>query len=107
MSIVLFANDTTVYVHNDYIDDAIQILNTELSKVASWFDSNKVTINVNKTQVIMFSRKKILTPHNEVIFRNEVVERQNKTKFIGVVVDQHLIAGTSTYKSQKIRNLVT
>ena len=70
-----FADDTTVYVHNDSIDDVIQIPNTELSKVASWFDS-KLTLNVNKIQKRMFSRKK-LNPLNEVILRNEVVESVN------------------------------
>ena len=35
---VLFADGTTVYVHNDSLDDAIQIRNTESSKVASWFN---------------------------------------------------------------------
>ena len=72
------------------MDDAIQILNTELSKVASWFVSCKLTLNVNKTQMIMFSRKKSLTPHNEFILRNEVVERVNKAKFPGEIVEQHL-----------------
>ena len=48
----------TVYVQNDSIDSAIEILNTELAKVALWFDSNKLTLNVNKTQMIMLSRKK-------------------------------------------------
>ena len=55
-----------------------------------WFDSNKLTLNVNKTQMVMLSRKKILTPQNEVILRNEVVQRVNKGKFLGVIVDQHL-----------------
>ena len=59
-------------------------------KVALWFDSNKLTLNGNKTQMIMLSRKKILTPQNEVMLRNEVVQRVNKAKFLGVIVDQHL-----------------
>ena len=70
-------DSTTVYVQNDFIDCAIEILNTELSKVALWFDSNKLTLNLNKTQMIMISLKKILTPQNEVISRNEVVQRVN------------------------------
>ena len=90
LSFVLFADDTTVYVQNDSIDSAIEILNTELAKVALWFDSNKLTLNVNRTQIIMLSLKKILTPQNEVILRNEVVQRVNKAKFPGVIVDQHL-----------------
>ena len=72
-SFVLFADDTTAYVQNDSICSAIEILNTELAKVALWFDSNKLTLNVNKTQMIMLSGKKILTPQNEVILRNEIV----------------------------------
>ena len=31
-----------------------------------------------------------LTPQNEVILRNEVVQQVNKAKFLGVIVDQHL-----------------
>ena len=38
----------------------------------------------------MLSRKQILTPQNEVILRNEVVQLVNKAKFLGVIVDQHL-----------------
>ena len=53
LSFVLFANDTTVYVQNDSIDSAIEIFNTELDKVAFWVDSNKLTLNVNKTQMMM------------------------------------------------------
>ena len=37
----------------------------------------------------MLSRKKILTPQNEVVVRNEVVQQVNKAKFLGVIVDQH------------------
>ena len=43
LSFVLLADDTTVYVQNGSIDIAIEILNTELVKVALWFDSNKRT----------------------------------------------------------------
>ena len=73
LSFVLFADDTTVYVQNNSIDSAIGILNTELAKVALWFDYNKLTLNVNKTQMIMLSHKKILTPQNEVTLQNEIV----------------------------------
>ena len=58
LSFVLFADDTTVYVQNDSIDSAIEILNTELAKVSLWFDSNKITINGNKSQMIMLYRVK-------------------------------------------------
>ena len=61
-----------------------------MGKVSLWFDSNKLTINVNKTQMIMLSCKKNLPPQNEFILWNKVVQRVNKAKFFGVIVDQHL-----------------
>ena len=90
LSFVLFADDTKVYVQHDSIDGAIQILNSELTKVAEWFDSNKLTLNVNKTQMLMMSRKKHLNPQGDVILRNEAIQRVTKEKFLGVIVDQHL-----------------
>ena len=94
LSFVLLVDDTTLYVQNDLIDSAIEILNTELNKEALWFDFNKLTLNVNKTQMIMLPRKKNLTSQNEVILRNEAkflcVIKVNKAKFLGVIIDQHL-----------------
>ena len=82
LSFFLFADDTTVYVQHDSIDGASQILNSELAKVAEWFDSNKLPINVNKTQMIMLSRKKNLNPRGKVILRYEATQRVTKAKFL-------------------------
>ena len=50
-----------IYVQNDSIDGTIEILNTELAKVTLWFDSTKLTLNVNVTKMKMLSPKIILT----------------------------------------------
>ena len=89
LSFVLFADDNTVYVQHDSIDGAIQILNSELAKVAEWFDSNKLTLNVNKIQMLM-SRKENMNPQGDVILYNEAIQRVTKAKFLGLIVDQHL-----------------
>ena len=53
--------------------------------------------------MIMLSCKKILTPQNEVILRNEVVQQVNNAKFLGVIVDQHLnFKGNISMTSQQI-----
>ena len=75
LSLVLFADDTTEYVQHDSIDGAIQILNSELDKASEWFDPNKLTLNVNNTQMLMMSRKKNLNPQGDVILRNEAIQR--------------------------------
>ena len=81
LSFVLFADDTTVYVQHDSIDGVIHILNSELAKVAEWLDSNKLTLNVNKTQMLTMSRKKNLNTQGDVILHNEAIQRVTKAKF--------------------------
>ena len=44
LSFALFADDTTVYVQHGSIDGAIQILNSELAKVAECIDCNKLSL---------------------------------------------------------------
>ena len=44
LSFELIADDRTVYVQNNFIESAIEILITELAKVALWFGSNKLTL---------------------------------------------------------------
>ena len=90
LEFVLIADDTTVYVQHDSIDGTIQILNSELAKIAEWYDSNKLTLNVNKTQMLMLSRNKNLNPQGDVILGNEAIQKVTKAKFLGVIVDQHL-----------------
>ena len=45
--------------------------------------------------MIMLSRKKILTRQNEVNLRNEVVQRVNKAKFLGVI---NTLIGKTTFQ---------
>ena len=90
LSFVLFADDTTLYVQHDSIEGAIQILNSELAKVAEWFDSKKLTLNVNETHRLMMSRKKTLNPQVDAILWNEAIQRVPKAKFLGAIVDQPL-----------------
>ena len=41
--------------------------------------------------MLMMSRKKNLNPHGDVILHNEAIQRVTKAKFLGEIVDQHLI----------------
>ena len=57
--------------------------------MAEWFDSNKLTLTVNKIQMLM-SGEKNLNPQGDVILRNVAIQRVTKAKFLSVIVDQHL-----------------
>ena len=52
-------------------------------------DTNPLTLHVDKTQMLLLSRKKNLNPQGEVL-RNKTMQRVTKTIFLGLIVDQHL-----------------
>ena len=65
---LLFADDTTVFCSGKNIDDLINIVNREMQKLIIWLYVNKLSINTEKTNYILFSlRKKINTSCNVYI----------------------------------------
>ena len=68
----------------------VQFKPSELAMVAEWFDSNKLILNANKTQMLIVSRKKNLNLQGDVILHSEVIQKVTKANFLGIIVDQHL-----------------
>ena len=46
---VVFADDTNLFLSHKNIDTHFAIMNVELEKVSTWFKSNKLSLNVDKT----------------------------------------------------------
>ena len=54
-----------------------------------WFAANKLSLNVEKINFMVFSKKKI--NYNYIIkIDDKVINRVNKTKFLGVFIDENL-----------------
>ena len=68
------------------------IVNMELIKLSEWFRANILSLNVFKTNYILFgSRRKCLSDANFFISINgNIIERATSTKFLGVYIDQDL-----------------
>jgi hypothetical protein len=57
LSSFLLADDTTALKTGPIQHDLINDVNTELKKMASWFQANKMALNVSKTKYIIFHNK--------------------------------------------------
>jgi hypothetical protein len=57
---ILFADDTNVFYSHSCIHTLFQIVNMELELVADWFKANRLSLNLEKTNYIVFKshRKK-------------------------------------------------
>ena len=67
------------------------ITNWELSKISEWLKVNKLLLNVAKTNYILFRpRQKPITVSDTITLDNIAVQQVEVTKFLGVLLDQHL-----------------
>lgn len=93
---ILFADDTNILYSNRDIWQLMKIVNCELLILSDWFKANKLSLNIKKTNFMLFGYKDIpLIDQNnetafEIIIENEKITKVDSTKFLGVIVDQKL-----------------
>ena len=86
---ILFADDAVFYSSNKNFDICIRSVRNCLNKLSSWLASNKLTPNVLKTKLMLFTpRTNIELP--QLYFNNEVVKWVNEYKYLGVIIDNKL-----------------
>ena len=56
---LLFADDTNLLHSNSDMWKLMQIINTELQILADWFRANRLSLNISKTNFMLFGYKKI------------------------------------------------
>ena len=86
---ILFADDTTIYLSSDKIETMYQIMNDELLNLTDWFKANKLSLNVSKTNYVLFNRRKSKY-EGKIMIGGEIIERVNCFKFLGIFIDEEL-----------------
>jgi hypothetical protein len=54
-NVILFADDTTILVVGERCNDLKFKINHILNHVTNWFTSNKLVLNITKTNIVKFS----------------------------------------------------
>ena len=92
LKFVMFADDTNVFVSHKSIKHIEKILNSELQNLVTWFKANKVSLNIEKTNFILFQRKAEMFPTKNIdlYMDNFKINQIQYAKFLGVTVDSKL-----------------
>ena len=85
----MYATDTTVLLSTDNIDTLFNHINQELILVAAWFYDNRLSINLVKTNYLLFA-KSAADSYN-ITLNNYKLERKCNTKFLGIIIDDKLL----------------
>ena len=90
----MFADDTNISTQGKTDTEIQERLNTDLENVHQWLTSNKLTLNKKKTEyMIVGSRQRISNILTDPIVKlgDSTIKRVNKSKTLGVIVDEHLL----------------
>ena len=86
----LFADDTTLSLsHSDLSVTTISMKN-ELEKFYEWTLANRLTINVTKTEALLFSNRTTDRSIINITFNNEQINFNKPCRFLGVIFDNKL-----------------
>ena len=91
LTFYLFADDTNIYYESNNPDLLQKTVNKELKKVKIWLDVNKMSLNVDKTNFIIFkSPRHPLTEAVSIKIGNLPIRKTFYVKFLGVLLDENL-----------------
>ena len=64
LTFYLFADDTNIYYESSDLLNIQKVVNRELCKVCKWLEENRLSMNIDKTNFVIFhSRQHTLTDH--------------------------------------------
>ncbi len=80
LKFVVYEDDTNILCSSDDLQQLLVVVKNQLYKLKCWFDMNKLSLNLNKTKVMLFGNRKINTQlHLEI--DNVKAERVYEIKF--------------------------
>ena len=94
LDLTIFADDTNIFCTGDDIHELCNLVSQEMKKIQNWFAINKLSLNINKTNFMVFGNKFTNVDCN--VFISEFkLKRVYSTKFLGVIIDSDV-----SWKSQ-------
>ena len=86
----IFADDTTAYVIGENIEEVIDGLNRIAADLHKWCQRNKMTVNTEKTEVMVIKAATFVGPLRPVLFGEKQLRVVTTAKCLGVTIDNNM-----------------
>ena len=73
LELILFADDTNSFYTGSNLEDISKVILIELDKITVWFSLNKLSLNVSKTNYMIFSNKKLTSNKANIYFNGQKI----------------------------------
>jgi hypothetical protein len=91
--LLLFADDTTVYLAKDQIEDSLKSITRDMQTIHEWLIYNRLILNLKKTHAMHIpSTRNNKLNYNDIFITcgNEKISFVTETKVLGVIIDNKL-----------------
>jgi hypothetical protein len=80
-----------LFYSNKNLKDLEQTINEELRNVSDWLDANKLSLNITKSNFVMFHppQKRLLFSLN-IYIKDKILKERDCIKYLGVMIDTNL-----------------
>ena len=86
-----FADDTNILWCNKSLKKVNKYINHDLSQIVQWLRANRISLNTNKTELIIFRPKnKSITKHLNFRISGQKTNETKQTKYLGIYLDEDL-----------------
>ena len=88
---ILFADDSNFFCTGSNLSYVIDIVNREVCSVVNWLNSNKMSLNIDKTHFMIFKpKRKKIDDSFDIVVNGSKIDKVKSTKFLGVIIDSEL-----------------
>ena len=85
-----FADDNTLSMFEETIQNLIALLETESNTAIEWFQNNKMMVNPGKFQTIIIDKKKKCHTNETSKIGDKIIKASSSVKLLGVHIDDQL-----------------
>ena len=86
----LFADDTNIYYESKDLKTLQYTMNKELEKLYEWLCINRLSLNISKTNFIVFHAKNKPKQPVTILINNKAIDETDHVKYLGILIDSKL-----------------
>ena len=94
-NVTMYADDTTLYVSGTSFNEIQTMLQEDVNSLSQWIKDNKLTLNVDKTKLMIIgSKQRLRSCENtsiNIFYDGNPIERCTKIKCLGVIIDENIL----------------
>ena len=87
---ILFADDIALFYSSKNLQELSDVVNNELSKIIEWLNANRLSLNIDKTNFMIFRPKGKKERCPIIHINGSSIQEVDDAKFLGIIIDKKI-----------------